>query len=585
MSNTLSNLLSAIKTMDLSVSSNIIFVAVTAAVCVAFLAVIIGVIVRGKRKPNAFDIIVRVLASVILFGSAVLYAVSWLCRTTGDVFIDSTIPALIIGDTMRELPMPALFAALETMLGSILMLAVLLLSLIALICDCLIANKKKDSQPVKAQKSPEEIKREAEIARIRRLADSAVKKTSSAATSNKDKEEEHKQDSTTPETVSEEPDEEPDFDWRVEQPKKQSSSFVGISERVDDDFDSFDTFDDTENETSDEHADEYTDEHADEYSDEYSEKIDEISDESENNDYNFDITENDVGGDDQAEQAEQEQIGLSDEEPTAEVEDDFYEHKEEDYDDETVQDHYSEPDEKEKDEWADEYIEPDRNIYIPEIRTIVREPKSAQKPEEKENKPTRSKPNAAKAAPKKPAAKPTSAKPTSAKPTTAKPTRAKTDDTQSALNKPMAEEKKPTSAKSNTVKAQPKKTESKPKNVKTASDKPDTAESAPKKTAAKKPSGVKNGDKSDNTSARTQKPANSKAAKPKSAAKNKPNVDVDDGKTLTIPKVDSKKLPMTRRYVIINRTNAVNIFSEYLKAKDESEKEKLESSISTIILK
>ncbi|MCI9031785.1 MAG: hypothetical protein HFK09_04600 [Clostridia bacterium] len=44
-------------------------------------------------------------------------------------------------------------------------------------------------------------------------------------------------------------------------------------------------------------------------------------------------------------------------------------------------------------------------------------------------------------------------------------------------------------------------------------------------------------------------------------------------------------LPMTKRHVIINRRNVVNMFSEYLKTKSADEKERIESSINTIIIK
>ena len=42
---------------------------------------------------------------------------------------------------------------------------------------------------------------------------------------------------------------------------------------------------------------------------------------------------------------------------------------------------------------------------------------------------------------------------------------------------------------------------------------------------------------------------------------------------------------MTKRHVIINRRNVVNMFSEYLKTKSADEKERIESSINTIIIK
>ena len=44
-------------------------------------------------------------------------------------------------------------------------------------------------------------------------------------------------------------------------------------------------------------------------------------------------------------------------------------------------------------------------------------------------------------------------------------------------------------------------------------------------------------------------------------------------------------LPMTKRHVIINRRNVVNMFSEYLKTKSDDEKERIKSSINTIIIK
>lgn len=45
------------------------------------------------------------------------------------------------------------------------------------------------------------------------------------------------------------------------------------------------------------------------------------------------------------------------------------------------------------------------------------------------------------------------------------------------------------------------------------------------------------------------------------------------------------ELPVTKRYVILNRRNVVNMFSEYLGSKDKTEQEKLTSSINTIIYK
>lgn len=44
-------------------------------------------------------------------------------------------------------------------------------------------------------------------------------------------------------------------------------------------------------------------------------------------------------------------------------------------------------------------------------------------------------------------------------------------------------------------------------------------------------------------------------------------------------------LPMKKRHVLLNRRNVVNMFSDYLKSKNEDEKARIESSINTIIIK
>ena len=51
------------------------------------------------------------------------------------------------------------------------------------------------------------------------------------------------------------------------------------------------------------------------------------------------------------------------------------------------------------------------------------------------------------------------------------------------------------------------------------------------------------------------------------------------------PSVKNKTLPVTKRYVILDRTSAVNVFSEYLKERDKADKDRLESNIETIIIK
>ena len=48
--------------------------------------------------------------------------------------------------------------------------------------------------------------------------------------------------------------------------------------------------------------------------------------------------------------------------------------------------------------------------------------------------------------------------------------------------------------------------------------------------------------------------------------------------------VNEKPLPVTRRLVITNRLNVVNIFNDYLREKDENERKKLSESIEQIEL-
>ena len=55
-----------------------------------------------------------------------------------------------------------------------------------------------------------------------------------------------------------------------------------------------------------------------------------------------------------------------------------------------------------------------------------------------------------------------------------------------------------------------------------------------------------------------------------------------DDETITIIR---PPLPITRKLVITNRMNVVNMFGEYLNEKDEEEREKLSGSIGKIIIK
>ncbi|MDE5563075.1 MAG: hypothetical protein K2J01_05970 [Clostridiales bacterium] len=524
--------------LDFSKIFNIVFASVCAALLLLFLVSVIVVAAKGKRKCGVGDVLLRILATLVLIVSAAMLACAVLTWGKFDVAIlvveDGSSAAFVIGQSVTELPLPELFAALSSMIGFMFAAVLFMLSLTALIVDCLVANKKTDKKDKKkkkepaVKKSPEQLKREAELERIRRIGESAVRKTervAEKAEKTEKTEKTDKQENTNDEVVedsipTEQPQEdEPATDWRT-QPAEEQHSFVGLkNDNADDSFDSFDTFDDGEavaDETVEgDGADEYEQaeqsaeevvEEADEYaeqpaeSDEYVEQADEYATENvdEFTEENGEYTEEQAEGDDP---------------PTEDIyydDDEGYTYDdgtqgEEGYDqaelDETADsayeggeeqpDEYAEGDEQpadEFDELADEQspddqpidigeeveriletptddIEPDRDIYIPEIRTVTPRP---------------------------------------------------TEDKPAAAQKPVT--KKPA--------------------------------------AAKRPA--------------------TKPAKPRKSG---------DGGASQRPVIPpEKKLPVTRRYVILDRHNAVNMFGEYLKERNQAEKDKLKSSINTIII-
>ncbi len=87
------------------------------------------------------------------------------------------------------------------------------------------------------------------------------------------------------------------------------------------------------------------------------------------------------------------------------------------------------------------------------------------------------------------------------------------------------------------------------------------------------------------TSGRGAKPPVKSAAKPSGGkAKSGKPKNSGTGKNGGSPG-ENKRLPVNRRYVIIDRHSAVNMFGKYLKERDVENKDKLESSINTIIIK
>lgn len=505
--------------LDFSKIFNIVFVSVCAGLLLLLLVSVIAVAAKGKRKCGAFDVFLRIVSSLVLVASAVMVACSVLTMLNtvdGSMCIvtaqegDVAAAWIVMGGEITELPLPELFVALSTVIGFGLSAILFILSLTALIVDCLVANKKdgkkgegKSKQEHAVKKTPEQIKREKELERIRRIGESAVRKTSSVASAEKAEahaaETENNSEQPAPqapeESAKQATDEQSDFDWRTSpEPEQEQAGFVGIKDEGDS-FDSFDSFDDMPEQQAEaqqaadvDYGEEITDQ-AEEAAEEQAYDVDEpdVAEEAveeteqvyydDDEQYTLDDTAQEY--DEQAEYYD-ENAPEQDDENLAQTEEEVYEDEgeaqtEEVYEDEPVteqQETYDQPapdadtsanDEQPARESLD--IEPDRGIYIPKIRTVTPQ----QKPE-----------------------------------------------------------------------------------VKKASAKAD-----------KKP---------------TAKKSTSKTSKPKKSGggEQKPSV------ATNIP--PEKKLPVTRRYVILDRHNAVNMFGEYLKERNQAEKDKLKSSINTIII-
>ncbi len=474
--------------IDFSKIFDIVFASVAVAVILFLLISTIAVAARGKRKCGGFDVVLRIVSSLVLIVAAVMFAAAILTMLEGSFRIllqsetpEKTAAFLIVSGKQIELPLVDLFMLLSSVVGSNLVAMLLICALAALIVDCVVANKKEvKKRPHKNEKTLEQRKREAELRRIRNLGESAVRKADAAAS----------QDATA--TTEKRDDEEPRPDWR-EGPKAQEehAEFVGINDDAPDDFDSFDDVEQeteqTESEADGAQAEEQTSEEQLVAEDEFTEQeaiteAEYVRDDAfEEIPVDDDIVQNEFTD----EEAEAETEPTLDEEPIyeeepvedeQEIDDDMsvwaYESDNNVADEQQETEEITEVGQAEQEVAAEqtervekaeeptvEDIEPDRNIYIPEMRTIEPAPKAAPK-------------------------------------------------------KSVTTAKKTSSA-------------SKPK-----------------------------------TAAKTKKPAakKQKAAQPE------------------------KKLPVTRKYVILDRRNAVNMFGEYLKERNKAQKEKLESSIDTIII-
>lgn len=540
--------------LDWSKLFNIVFVATALALIMFFIVSTIVVAVKGKRKCNAFDVILRIVASIVLIAAAGMFACSVLTMLKGDFRISFTVgadgaivPVFVMGAKPTELPLADLFVALATTVGSQLAALLLICSLVALIVDCLVANKKAD-KPAKAKannkdKSPEQIKRDLELEKIRRIGESAVKKTNAAA-SGKNCETTESVSRNVEQSPAEQTQAESQPDWREQQPQ-HSTEFVGLNnDNADDGFDSFDgdftdsgdttaedaqadvteSVENTETTETTEYS-EYSEsvETDDEVYDEQSEYVDEYQADQTDEVIETDSATDTVEGEDTEDLdafideffAEDGETAESDGERQSEVEDDEvteYADAEqteqvEDIDEQSADDeawyaqgnegeYTDEVDAAQADEGADdENIEPNRDIYIPQMRTVVKDKAESE---------------------------------TTTVTTVSVEQKTAVRTTESAKRADVAS------------------------------------------VAASKQSG---GKRAAQTSGGAKRGAAKNAGK--SAAKSKKT-------KAEIPA--EKKLPVTRRYVILDRCNAVNMFGEYLKDRKQSDKDKLKSSINTIII-
>ena len=540
--------------LDWSKLFNIVFVATALALIMFFIVSTIVVAVKGKRKCNAFDVILRIVASIVLIAAAGMFACSVLTMLKGDFRISFTVgadgaivPVFVMGAKPTELPLADLFVALATTVGSQLAALLLICSLVALIVDCLVANKKAD-KPAKAKannkdKSPEQIKRDLELEKIRRIGESAVKKTNAAA-SGKNRETTESVSRNVEQSPAEQTQAESQPDWREQQPQ-HSTEFVGLNnDNADDGFDSFDgdftdggdttaedaqadvteSVENTETTETTEYS-EYSEsvETDDEVYDEQSEYVDEYQADQTDEVIETDSATDTVEGEDTEDLdafideffAEDGEPAESDGERQSEVEDDEvteYADAEqteqvEDIDEQSGDDeawyaqgnegeYTDEVDAAQTDEGADdENIEPNRDIYIPQMRTVVKDKAESE---------------------------------TTTVTTVSVEQKTAVRTTESAKRADVAS------------------------------------------VAASKQSG---GKRTAQTSGGAKRGAAKNAGK--SAAKSKKT-------KAEIPA--EKKLPVTRRYVILDRRNAVNMFGEYLKDRKQSDKDKLKSSINTIII-
>lgn len=500
---------------DFSVTFNIVFTAALGMLALFFFGALVGVAAKGKRKCGGFDVFLRIFSAVCFAASVALLFVAVLTKTPEGFRISLGENTATLDAFGAEVDISSLYPVVLLMsagLVATLVAALFALSLAALIVDCNVANKKTVKPKVtNSAKTPEQRRIAAELAKIRAIGDSAVRRTSAVAEENAaktDAERSEKPIKKQAPVQAEKPvhTETPAHSDTTEQiPEKPASTdygnggvFVGLHDNNDSDpdFDTFDSFDSfVEEEKAAAASDEYeTFDSVDEFTqtepepepaEDFTRSTSEATDDTAYSERAYDEPEPETYADGYDEQTYGDEEAYEDGEQEGENYDDGQgdESESETYADE---DDFAAPEQEEREDIGyddDEAFsqgdatEPDRNIYFPKTRVITRR--------------------------------------------------------------------------------------------------------APEP-AAKKSASPRSPQKSGGTSASTSKPASKPAAKP--AAK-KPQAPTGRARKASESGAPDRKLPVNRRYVILDRRNVVNMFGEYLKERDGEDKDKLRSSINTIIIK
>ena len=495
--------------MDWSKLENIIFVSAIG-VLTLFLAVsAIVVIVKGKRRCGGFDVFLRIMSSLVLALSVVLFAAFVFTQLDGSYRIDvSGEPTLVFGTASIVLPLPDLFVALSTTVGSNLVTVALIISLATLICDCLSANVKKDKLETKSDDGTEisnadngERLESAAVDETTDKAHDASTESAPAGVADGDEASDETDDETP--AVCDEADEASDRPWYNEDGKfdmdepvrDESQNLVGDENAdVEESFDAVSA--DDESAERDGAADEETEAEATEDNDEQSDGEVEVEQDDESDaDMPFDESAAARGSEEytdetiveafednyEADNACQTEVADEADETDGETDNEaddtpWYAQTGETESEESGENTVEEREQTQERAASADTVEPDRDIYIPEIRTVER------------------------------------------------------------------------------------------------------TESAPRTAGAKRES-RENTRRPARTQRRSVPPRQSKQVEP-TMAERAASAAIRNG-----AKRSSSKLPVNRRYVILDRRSAVNIFSDYLKERDKTDKDKLESSINTIIIK